>query len=212
MKKWQAHSTSCMNNINSLVSVIMSCYNSENTLKSSIESILNQTYKNIEFLIINDASTDTTFEILKSYQVENNKIKIFSNNHNIGLTKSLNLLIKNSTGEFIARQDADDISYKNRIEKQVFEMEKFNLDFSVTRAIRKDNGKLIPNLSYNLPSKFVVRFKNPFVHGTFMLRKNLSKKLIRTMKIFIFLRTISLFLTCLKIISSIKKFELFCMN
>ena len=48
-----------------------------------------------------------------------------SNNHNIGLTKSLNLLIKNSTGEFIARQDADDISYKNRIEKQVFEMEKF---------------------------------------------------------------------------------------
>ena len=130
MKKWQAHSTSCMNNINSLVSVIMSCYNSENTLKSSIESILNQTYKNIEFLIINDASTDTTFEILKNYQVENNKIKIFSNNHNIGLTKSLNLLIKNSSGEFIARQDADDISYKNRIEKQVFEMEKFNLDFS----------------------------------------------------------------------------------
>ena len=65
MKKWQAHSTNCMNNINSLVSVIMSCYNSENTLKSSIESILNQTYKNIEFLIINDASTDTTFEILK---------------------------------------------------------------------------------------------------------------------------------------------------
>lgn len=177
MKKWQAHSTSCMNNINSLVSVIMSCYNSENTLKSSIESILNQTYKNIEFLIINDASTDTTFEILKSYQVENNKIKIFSNNHNIGLTKSLNLLIKNSTGEFIARQDADDISYKNRIEKQVFEMEKFNLDFSVTRAIRKDNGKLIPNLSYNLPSKFVVRFKNPFVHGTFMFRKKSIEKI-----------------------------------
>ena len=155
MKKWQAHSTNCMNNINSLVSVIMSCYNSEKTLKSSIESILNQTYKNIEFLIINDASTDTTFEILKSYQVENNKIKIFSNNLNIGLTKSLNLLIKNSSGEFIARHDADDISYKNRIEEQVFEMEKFNLDFSVTRAIRQDNGKLIPNLSYNLPSKFL---------------------------------------------------------
>ena len=56
MKKWQAHSTNCMNNINSLVSVIMSCYNSENTLKSSIESILNQTYKNIEFFVFFELS------------------------------------------------------------------------------------------------------------------------------------------------------------
>ena len=89
---------------------------------------------------------------------------------------------------------------------------KFNLDFSVTRAIRKDNGKLIPNLSYNLPSKFVVRFKNPFVHGTFMLRKKSIEKINLYDENFYFLRTISLFLTCLKIISSIKKFELFCMN
>ena len=66
-----------MNNINNLVSVIMSCYNSENTLKSSIESILNQTYENIEFLIINDASTDTTFEILKAIKLKIIKLKYF---------------------------------------------------------------------------------------------------------------------------------------
>jgi len=177
MKKWQALSTNSMKNIDSLVSVIMSCFNSENTLKSSIESILNQTYENIEFLIIDDASTDSTLEILQSFKVENNKIKIFTNNYNLGLTKSLNVLIKNSSGEFIARHDADDISYKNRIEKQVYEMEKFNLDFSVTRAVRQDNGKVIPNLSYYLPSKYVVRYKNPFVHGTFMLRKKSVEKI-----------------------------------
>ncbi|OUX37859.1 MAG: hypothetical protein CBE33_02280 [Candidatus Pelagibacter sp. TMED273] len=165
-----------MKSIKSLVSVVMSCYNSENTLGSSIESILNQTYENIEFLIIDDASTDSTYEILKNYK-ENSKIKIFSNSYNLGLTKSLNILINNSSGEFIARHDADDISYKNRIEKQIFNMEKYNLDFSVTRATIKDNGRVIPRLSYNLPSKFVVRFKNPFIHGTLMLRKKSIEKI-----------------------------------
>ena len=78
---------------NKLVSVIMSVYNDANRVKKSIESILNQSYSNIELLIMDDGSTDNTFEICKNYQNENN-VKIFKNNHNIGLTKSLNILIK----------------------------------------------------------------------------------------------------------------------
>ena len=155
----------------------MSVHNDENNVKLAIESILHQSYQDFEFLIMDDFSSDNTFEICKNYSNEDDRITVYQNNSNLGLTKSLNKLLESAKGDYIARQDADDISYKNRIEKQVFEMEKFNLDFSVTRAIRKDNGKLIPNLSYNLPPKFVVRFKNPFVHGTFMLRKKSIEKI-----------------------------------
>ena len=72
-----------------LISVIMSAYNNENTIKQSLDSILNQTYKNIEILVIDDFSTDTTFEILKDYSLKFKNLKIFQNNENIGLTRSL---------------------------------------------------------------------------------------------------------------------------
>ena len=113
-----------MTNQKALVSVIMSCYNSEESVEQSIESILNQTYENIEFLIMDDGSTDSTFEILNEFAKINENIRIFKNENNIGLTKSLNLLINYSNGEFIARQDADDISLKTRIEKQMMKIRK----------------------------------------------------------------------------------------
>ena len=96
----------------------MSAYNNENTIKQSLDSILNQTYKNIEILVIDDFSTDTTFEILKDYSLKFKNLKIFQNNENIGLTRSLNKLINLSSGFYIARQDADDISKNNRLEYQ----------------------------------------------------------------------------------------------
>ena len=75
---------------------MMSCFNSEETLPISIESILNQTYTNLELLIVDDGSTDKTFKILKQYQELDERVKIFKNQKNIGLTKSLNILIKHS--------------------------------------------------------------------------------------------------------------------
>ncbi len=154
-----------------LVSVLMSCYNSENTIQKSIESILDQTYKDFELLIMNDASTDNTFEILKNYEIKSKKIKIFSNKVNIGLTKSLNILINESRGEFIARQDADDESFKNRINVQITAMKDKNLDFCTSRAIIKNSKRKIPNISYYLPSKLVSIYKNPFIHGTLIFKK-----------------------------------------
>ena len=74
----------------------MSIYNGENYLEKSVESILNQTYDNFEFLIINDGSNDNTDTILKDLKAIDSRIKVFDNNVNLGLTKSLNKLIKNA--------------------------------------------------------------------------------------------------------------------
>ena len=83
-----------MQNNSNLVSVVMSAYNSEKTIAESIESILNQSYQNFEFLIIDDCSTDKTLEIIESYKKKNDKVKLFKNKTNLGLTKSLNILIE----------------------------------------------------------------------------------------------------------------------
>ena len=156
-----------------IVSVIMATYNSESTIKESIESILSQKYKNFEFLILDDCSSDNTLRIIKSYQKIDERIKIFENKKNIGLTKSLNLLIKRSSGEYLARQDADDISYEQRLEKQIDFCIKNNIKAVVTRAINMSNGKKIPRYSYFIPYKYLIKFKNPFVHGTLLIKKEL---------------------------------------
>jgi len=160
-----------------MISVIMSTYNNQNSVGKSIESILNQTYKNFELLIMNDGSTDNTKKVLDKY-LENEKVKIFTNSENQGLTKSLNTLINKSKGKFIARQDSDDISFNMRLEKQLNFMEKHNLDACTSRAINKQTRKKVPGLSYYLPYKLSTKFKNPFIHGTLMIKSNVLKELM----------------------------------
>lgn len=165
-----------MDNKKPKISVIMATHNDESTISDSIISILKQTYKNIEFLIIDDYSTDKTFKILKKFESETKNIKIFKNLKNIGLTKSLNILIRNSTGDLIARQDADDISFSNRLFKQVNELIQNQLDFCTTRAIRSDTQKNIPGISFFLPNKILMKYKNPFIHGTLLIKKEIFEK------------------------------------
>ena len=160
-----------MQNNSNLVSVVMSAFNSERTIAESIESILNQSYQNFEFLIIDDCSTDKTSEIIESYQKKNNTIKLIKNKTNLGLTKSLNILIEKSSGQYIARQDADDISLHHRVQEQMKLLKSDNLDFCTTRAIIKDSMKLRPGVSSFLPKKVVLKFKNPFIHGTLLAKK-----------------------------------------
>ncbi len=107
-----------MNLEKGLVSVIMSNYNTpEDYLRSAIESILKQTYQNFEFIIIDDCSTDNSLQIIESYS--DNRIRIIKNEQNLGITKSLNRGLSVAKGEFVARMDADDISFETRFEKQV---------------------------------------------------------------------------------------------
>ena len=99
-----------------LVSVVMSVYNGEKYLREAIDSILNQTFNNFEFIIIDDGSTDSTLEIIKSYK--DPRIILISR-ENKGLVPSLNEGIKKARGKYIARMDADDISYSDRLFQQV---------------------------------------------------------------------------------------------
>ena len=159
-----------------LVSVIMSVHNNEATVNTAIESILGQSYKNIELIITDDCSSDNSLSIIKKY-LDKKNVKLIENSENKGLTKSLNSMIKVAQGKFIARQDADDISLYNRIQVQVDLINKFNLDFVSSRAISLQTKKYIPNISFNLPYKFLIRYKNPFIHGTLIIKKNVLLEL-----------------------------------
>ena len=105
------------------ISVLMSVYNGDSYLEESIESILNQTFKDFEFIIINDRSNDRSAEIIAKYAAKDRRIIAIANESNIGLTKSLNKGLKIATGKYIARQDADDISLPTRLEKELAVLE-----------------------------------------------------------------------------------------
>lgn len=159
-----------------LVSIIMSVYNEEERVKNCINSILNQDYKNFEFLIVDDFSEDNTLEVLNKFSREDSRIKIFKNKSNLGLTKNLNFLIKKSSGDFVARQDADDTSKQDRIKKQINTFQSLDLDVVGSRAIVEQTGKTIPSLSYYLPLKISMLYKNPFIHGTLVFKKRILEK------------------------------------
>ncbi|OUM70368.1 glycosyltransferase family 2 protein [Piromyces sp. E2] len=95
-------------NSNVKVSIIIPVYNTENYLKRSLESVVNQTLKEIEIILIDDASTDNSLNILNQYKNMDNRIKVFHNNENKGVSYSRNVGIENSTGEFIGFMDSDD--------------------------------------------------------------------------------------------------------
>ena len=160
-----------------MISVIMSAYNSEKHISNSIESILGQSYQNFEFLIMDDGSTDNTGKIINSYSKTDNRIKFFNNKSNIGLTKSLNFLINQANGEYLARQDSDDVSISKRFELQLNYMIKNNLQVSTTRAKIKNTNKKIPGYSFYLPYRVSMKFKNPFIHGTLIIKKSLMQTL-----------------------------------
>ena len=102
-----------------LLSVLMPVFNSEQFVAEAIGSILNQTFKNFEFLILDDASTDKSFEIVKDFEKKEPRIKVFKNEKNLGVVESRNKLINLSTGKYIAWLDSDDIAFENRFEEQI---------------------------------------------------------------------------------------------
>ena len=155
------------------ISVLLSAYNAQDTIEVAINSILNQTYKNHELLIMDDGSTDDTLKICNYFEKKFTNVRVFKNIKNIGLTKSLNILSRNAKGEYLARQDSDDFSLEKRLERQLNYINKHNLKACTTRARVKESEKIIPRLSYYLPKKAVLKFKNPFIHGTLMIKKQI---------------------------------------
>jgi len=158
------------------VSVIMSCYNSQANVGRAIESILNQTYEDFELLICDDGSIDNTYETISEYKRLDKRVKIFKNKKNIGLTKSLNILVNEAKGIYIARQDDDDISSNVRLNTQISALKNENLDFITSRAKVLGSKRLIPGFSFYLSTSLVMNFKNPFIHGSLMIDKKVLNK------------------------------------
>jgi glycosyltransferase involved in cell wall biosynthesis len=122
---------------NPLLSVLMPVYNGETYLAEAIESILNQTYSNFEFIIINDGSTDESKRTIKSYT--DDRIHYVENEKNLGLITCLNNGIELAKGHYILRMDADDFSYPNRFEKQMSFMQMNpDIDISGTWFLKSD--------------------------------------------------------------------------
>lgn len=160
------------------VSVVMSVYNGQEYVAEAIESILNQTFKDFEFIIINDGSTDDTLTLISGYH--DTRIKLISR-RNKGLVASLNEGIEVATGRYIARQDADDISLPGRLRDQVKAFEDHpqlvlcgtgfqDIDFHGVKGSITELS-LSPSLL-----KLEVYTRSPFCHGSIMAKKESIQK------------------------------------
>lgn len=101
------------------ISVVMAAFNAEKYLREAMDSILAQTYGDLELIVLDDKSTDGSLQILKEYAAADPRVVVLENEQNMGLTKSLNKGLAVAKGEYIARMDADDISVPDRFAKQV---------------------------------------------------------------------------------------------
>lgn len=123
---------------NALVSIIMPVYNAKKYLNKCINSVLNQTYKNIEFLIIDDGSTDGSVDIIKKYAKENKKIKAFYS-ENKGQSAARNFLLKKVNGDYITFVDSDDYIENSFIEILVNNLQTYNADISICNYYKVKN-------------------------------------------------------------------------
>lgn len=133
-----------------IVSVVMSVLNGERFLQEAVESILNQTFDQFEFIIINDGSSDNTPSILDSYRVRDSRVQVY-HQENRGLVESLNRGCRLATGKYIARMDADDVAVRERLMWQVEFMEKHEETGAVGGAFEVIDGSGASILTYRTP-------------------------------------------------------------
>jgi len=144
------------------ISVVLTTYNGENFLSQCLDSVLNQSYKNFEFIIIDDGSTDSTNNIIRLYAKKDQRIRFYVLNH-VGPTYALNIGIAKSREKWVARIDQDDIWREDKLEKQVL--------------LLKRNKKIIllgsSSCEIDIAGNFIRRFHYPT--SDFFLRRNLMK-------------------------------------
>ena len=146
-------------------------------LEKSIDSILSQSYKDFEFVIIADGSNDKTLDILKYYEKNDKRIKLIINKKNIGLAKSLNKGIVFANSEYIIRQDYDDISHYRRIEFLINYVKRKNLKLALSDCIKIDlKGEKIGYININNSINYhrkKIEYMNTFVHPSIIIKKDL---------------------------------------
>ena len=136
--------------IDDLVSIIMPAYNAEKYIEEAIESVLKQTYRNWELIIVNDCSIDATEQIVKKYQEQDERIKFHSLTENQGVANARNTAIQNARGRYLAFLDSDDMWLPEKLEKQIGFMNNYVFTYNQYRhfASRDKVGKIV-----NIPLK-----------------------------------------------------------
>ncbi len=168
-----------MKNLTPKISVILPIFNGEKHIEKTLKTILNQTYKNFELMIINDGSTDKTPEILS--RIKDKRVKVINNKKNLGVTKSLNLGIKKARCKYIARCDSDDLNYPKRFEKQINFLEE-NPEYVLIGSNAKwinEKGKTLKGFKVKIEDRDIRRWmyiRNQFHHPSVMYKKSIFEK------------------------------------
>lgn len=160
-----------------LITVLMPVYNGEKYLKEAVESILNQTFRDFEFLIINDGSTDNSVGIIQSFN--DSRLRLIHNESNLGLIKTLNKGFKLSRGKYIARMDCDDISLPKRLSAQASFMEKhqgIGVCGSWVKVIGLGEKFINKYPLKHEEARAYLLFNTPFAHPSVIIRKEVIEK------------------------------------
>ena len=155
-----------------LVSVLMSVYNGASTLEKAAASILAQTYRDLELILCDDASTDGTWRIMQRIAASDARVTIFQNETNLGLGASLNRCLSRAGGEYIARQDADDLSDPDRIERTMDFLLSSGAPYAACGVrVFDDSGVWSTRQFPQKITKHIIAQKNPFFHPTMIFRR-----------------------------------------
>ncbi|WMI69849.1 glycosyltransferase [Mangrovimonas sp. YM274] len=158
-------------NTQPLISVVMATYNGEKFIAEAIQSILDQTYKNFEFLIVDDGSTDRTQEIIRGFR--DHRIRYIKKEANTGIADSLNKGIAQAQGTYIARMDDDDVSFPHRLERQLEVFANDNQIIFCGTSVEDINGKTLGTPSQHEDISLKLVFSNPIFHPTVMIPREI---------------------------------------
>lgn len=165
--------------MNPKISVIMPVYNTEKYVWEAIESILSQSFMDFEFIIIDDCSTDESYKICKEYSKKDERIRLYRNEKNMWISFTRNKLISLSTTNYIATQDSDDISIKNRLDLSLNFLEK-NSDYWVVswnNIIINEKSEIIWYRNYWDDIKNIILKKSPISQPSSVFRKSIFLEL-----------------------------------
>ncbi len=166
--------------VEDLVSIIVACHNGERYIDECFESLVKQTYENIEIIVCDDASTDNSVSKLQEWCKRDPRIKLLINENNLNIAATRNKCIKSSGGRYIVIQDVDDVSKTNRIEILLQTLKESNMAFvsSSVAAFSKSHKEVdhIYSFQKKIPSKWSFLFGVPFFHPSTIFTCDCLKK------------------------------------
>lgn len=155
-----------------LISVVMPVYNCSAYVGEAINSILNQTFSDFEFIIVDDCSTDDSLSIIRSFASLDKRIKVVCNKRNLGVTKSLNVGLSHARGTYIARMDADDIAVVDRFKLQVELLRSYDIVGGWIQFMSQ-SGKRLSVREYSADVSSRIKYESPLAHPTVMFKRSL---------------------------------------